>query len=91
MIRRGPFQILYGRDEARFKPAALLHLLDGQSFAPLTATRLRKVREWTSIGLKSAEALEDSIAHCRREAGMHLGDVYKFAALIIADQALLAN
>jgi hypothetical protein len=52
MMGRGPLQILDGHDEARFKPAALLHLFDGQSFAPLTAMGLRQVREWTSLLLK---------------------------------------
>jgi hypothetical protein len=47
---------------------------------------LGQIREWASIGLKSVEALEDSIAHCRREAGMHLGYVEKFTAFMMTNQ-----
>jgi hypothetical protein len=77
-----PFQ----RTSRRANDSPLLHLIDGQSFAPLTAMGLGQVREWTLIGLKAAEPLEHCIAHCRREAGVHLGYVDKFTAFIIANQ-----
>jgi len=86
VIRGSPFQIVDRRDEPWFQPAALRHLRGRQSFAPLTATRLRQVLERAGFRFEPLESLEDRHPQRRRETAVHLGDILERAPLISAAQ-----
>lgn len=86
MIRGCPLEIIDRRDKTRFEPTAFTHLVDRQSFAPLTAMSFGKIRERAALSLKAGEPLEHRVPQRRREATVHLGDVGQFFAPAKADE-----
>src|SRR4051812_32349895 len=86
MARIGPFHEGHLRDELRFDPAAFLHLLVGQRFAPARSFLLRQVDKWAGGGLQFFEGGRKLVSNALHEAVLHFGHKNQLFAFIDADE-----
>jgi hypothetical protein len=86
VIGDGPFQIINRRDQPWFQLTTFMHLRGGQSFTPLTATRLGQVLEGAGFPFEPMELFEERGLHRWCKSAVNLGDVLQRTRLVITYQ-----